>query len=53
MYVKTVEKNIGVIIITGLINSNPIAIVAQLVERDLAKVEAVGSSPIYRSNSRV
>ena len=25
------------------------AIVAQLVERDLAKVEAAGSSPVYRS----
>ena len=69
MYVKNVEKNFGVIIIMGLINPPdfwcwyhlvadnneklPNAIVAQLVERDLAKVEVVGSNPIYRSISRV
>ncbi len=33
----------------GISKKNDIAILAQLVERNLAKVEVIGSNPMYRS----
>ena len=45
----TTDREMEVRILQGLLNN---AVVAQLVERHLAKVEVAGSSPVYRSKNK-
>ncbi len=46
----TLQLNVGLMLLSRKDERLAYAILAQLVERNLAKVEVIGSNPMYRSN---
>ncbi len=49
----TLQLNVGLMLLSRKDERLAYAILAQLVERNLAKVEVIGSNPMYRSNLKL